>query len=103
MVVLVKTFDQNHYKFQLFQLSCEKSKFNYDFTNHGYLQDITNFPFKMFKIMRSLRSSKCLEATFELTFTTQKASDFSPWTACSVFNWKYFFGVNLVQKSKLSV
>ena len=45
----------------------------------------------MFKIMRSLRSSKCLKTTVELTFTTQKANACSPWTACSVFNWKYLF------------
>ena len=39
-------------------------------------------------------------------FITQKANTCSPWTACSVFNWKYPFGgggggggwVNLVQK-----
>ena len=45
----------------------------------------------MFKIMRSLRSSKCLKTTVELTFTTQKANACSPWTACSVFDWKYLF------------
>ena len=44
-------------------------------------QDKTNFSFKMFKIMRSLRSSKYLKATVELTFTTQKAKS-SPWTSC---------------------
>ena len=41
--------------------------------------------------MRSLRSSKCLKTTVQLTFTTQKAHTFSPWTACSAFNWKCFF------------
>ena len=41
--------------------------------------------------MRSLRSSKCLKTTVELTFTTQKANACSPWIACSVFNWKYLF------------
>ena len=41
--------------------------------------------------MRSLRFSKCLKRILELTFTTQKAKACSPWTACSVFNWKYFF------------
>ena len=51
--------------------------------------------------MRSLRSSKCLKTTVELTFTTQKANACSPWTACSVFNWKYLFWVNLVQKLKI--
>ena len=41
--------------------------------------DITNFSFKMFKIMRSLRSSKCLKTTcFELTFATQKAKACNP-------------------------
>ena len=64
-------------------------------------QDITNFSFKMFKIMRSLRSSKCLKTTVELTFTTQKANACSPWTACSVFDWKYLFWVNLVQKLRI--
>ena len=53
-----------------------RSKFNHGFTNHGYLlfeklfiilrqkgprrQDITTFSIKLSKIMRSLRSSKCL-------------------------------------------
>ena len=43
----------------------------------------------MFKIMRSLRSSKCLKTTVELTFTTKKANTCSPWIACSVFDWGY--------------
>ena len=47
--------------------------------------------------MRSLRSSKCLKTTVELTFTTQKANACSPWTACSVFDWKYPFWVTLVK------
>ena len=47
--------------------------------------------------MRSLRSLKCLKTAAELTFTTQKANACSPWTACSVFNWKYLFWVNLFQ------
>ena len=51
--------------------------------------------------MRSLRSSKCLKTTVELTFSTQKANACSPWTACSVFNWKYLCWVNLVQKLKI--
>ena len=36
----------------------------------------------MFKIIRFLRSSKCLETSVESTFTTQKAKACSPWTAC---------------------
>ena len=40
----------------------------------------------MFKIMKSLRSSKCLKTTAELTFTMEKANACGPWTACSVFN-----------------
>ena len=54
-------------------------------------QLITNFSFKMFKIIRSLRSSKCSKTTVELPFTTQKANARSPWIACSVFNRKYLF------------
>ena len=55
-------------------------------------QEITNFSFKMIKIIRFLRSSKYLKITVKLTFTTQKASACSPWTVCSVFDWKYLFG-----------
>ena len=55
-------------------------------------QDITNFSFKLFKKLRSLRSSKCFQTTVELTFPTQKASACNPWTARSLFNWKYFLG-----------
>ena len=92
-------------------------KFNHDFSIHGYLhsglksliqfwdkkrrQDITNSSFKMFKIMRSLRSSECLKTTIELRLTTQKVNACSPWTACSVFDWKYLFWVNLVQELKI--
>ena len=81
-----------------------RSKFNHDLTNHGCLhhalwkplynfkkkepmrQVINNFSFRVFKIMRSLTSSKCLKTTVQSTFTTQKANARSPWTACSVFN-----------------
>ena len=59
------------------------------------------FSFKMFKIMRPLRSSKCLKTTVELTVTIQKSNAFSPWTACSVFNWKHVFWVNLVERLKI--
>ena len=62
-------------------------------------QDITSFSFKMIK--KSLKSWKCLKTTVELTFTTKKADAGSPWTACSVFNWKYRFWVNLVQQLKI--
>ena len=51
--------------------------------------------------MRSLRSSKCSKTTVELMFTTQKENVCSPWTACSVFKWKYLFWVKLVQKLKI--
>ena len=54
-------------------------------------QDITNFSFKIFKIMRSLRYSKCLKTAIELTSTTRKANACSPQTGCSVLNWKYLF------------
>ena len=36
------------------------------------MQEITNSSLKMFKVMRFLRSSKCLNTSVELTFTTQK-------------------------------
>ena len=96
-----------------------RSKFNQDFTiimaiytvlfenlytilrqKEPRRQEITNFSPKMFKITRFLRSSKCSKTTVELTFTTQKANTCSPWTACSVFDWKYPFWVHLVQKLK---
>ena len=88
-------------------------------TNHGYLHSAVwktlhnfkikraqearhnQFLFQYVQKMRSLRSSKCLKTTVELTFTIQKTSACNPWTACSVFNWKYQFSwVNLVQKLK---
>ena len=50
--------------------------------------------------MRYLRSLKCSRTTIELTFTTQKANAWSPWTACSVFDWKYPFHVNLIKTEK---
>ena len=59
-------------------------------------EDVTNFFYKAFKILRFLRSSKCSKTTVELTFTAQKANAFSPWAACSFFDW-----VNLVQKLKI--
>ena len=37
-------------------------------------QDITNFSFKMFIIMKFSRSSKCSKTAVELTFPTQKAN-----------------------------
>ena len=52
----------------------------------------------MIKIMRFLRSLKYSKTSIELKFTTQKAETCSPWTACSVFDWKYRFLVKLVQK-----
>ena len=51
--------------------------------------------------MTSSRYSKCLKTTVELTFTTQKTNAYSPWTACSVFNWIYLSWVSLVQKLKI--
>ena len=59
-------------------------------------QEAKDFSFKLFRIMRFLRSLKCLKTTVELTFTKQKENACSPTTACSVFQWKYPFWVNLV-------
>ena len=62
MVVLVKTFDHYHHKFQLFQLSCKiakecelkfRSKFNHGFTNHGYLDSAVWKALYNFKIKRA--------------------------------------------------
>ena len=59
--------------------------------------EITNLSFKIFIIMRFLRSLKCSKTTFELMFTTQKSNACSPWTGCFVFDWKYTFLVNMVK------
>ena len=94
-------------------------KFNHVFTNHGYLRSAlwktlynfkikraqearyNHFVFKMLKTMRSLRSSKRLKTTVELTLTTQKANASSPWTACSAVDWKYLSWANLARKFKI--
>ena len=51
--------------------------------------------------MRSLRSSKCFKTTAELTFTTQKANACIPWTACSVFDWKFLFWSKFGSKTEI--
>ena len=84
--------------------------------NHGYLDSAVWKALYSFKIkrnqgarhnqfffqkkMRSLRSLKCLK-TVELTCTAQKLNTCSPWTACSLFDWKYLFWANLIQKLKI--
>ena len=52
------------------------------------------FFFQIFEIFQMFKT------TVELMFTTQKANTCSPWTACSVFDWKYLFWVNLIPKLK---
>ena len=47
-------------------------------------QEITNFSFKMFQIMRFLKSSKCWKTIVKLTFTTQKAN------ACRLLDWLFY-------------
>ena len=70
-------------------------KFNHDFTNHGYLKHSG-----VWKALHNVKKKRAVE----LTFTTEKAKACSPWTACSVFDWKYLFcGVNLVQKLKIII
>ena len=91
-----------------------RSEFNLGFTNHGYLHNgawkawnnvkikrAQKTRHKMFKIASSFRSSKCLKTTVELTITIKKAKPCSPWNACSVFDWKYLSGINLVQSFKI--
>ena len=41
------------------------------------------------------------KTTVELMLTTQEANACNPWAACSVFDWKYLFWANLVQKFKI--
>ena len=86
MVILVKTFNHDHWKWNL--------------DRNLITTLLIILTWLMSKIMRSLRSSKCLKTTVELTLTTEKANACSRWTACSVFNWKYFYWVNLVWKLK---
>ena len=96
-------------------------KFNHAFTNHGYLHSavwkalynfkikgaqkaryiITNFSFKMFKIMRFLRSSKCSKTTVELTLTTKKQMLVVLDLTVLFSTGNNFFCVNLVQKLKI--
>ena len=97
MVEFVETFDHYHQKFNFRNFfSCPVkllknlklgSKFNHSLKHHGYLhstiwkalynfkikkprkQVVTNFSFKMFKICRFLRSSKCSKIIAEKRFT----------------------------------
>ena len=48
-----------------------------------------------------MRSSKFSKTTVEFTFTTQEVNARSPQTSCSVFDWKYPFWINWVQKLKI--
>ena len=53
-----------------------------------------NFSFKMFRIMRFLRSPKCLKSIVELTFPIQKANPFTLlyWLFCSAVHILGKFG-----------
>ena len=97
-----------------------RSKFNHGFTNHGYLHSdvwkaLYNFKIKWAQEARNnqfrfqnVRSNEIFEifkifkknSLINVYCTTQKANACSPWTVCSVFDWKYPFWVNLVQKLK---
>ena len=59
------------------------------------MRDITNF-FSKCSYNENFNST-----AVELKFTTQKANACSPWTAFSVFDWKYLFWVELFQKIKI--
>ena len=64
--------------------------------NQFFFQNVQNN--ETFEILKMFKNNR-----IELRFTTQKGSSCSPWTACSVFDWKYlFFWVNLVQKLKIT-
>ena len=57
-------------------------------------QELSHFSFKMFKIIRFLRSPKCSKTMVELTFTTQKANTCSllDWLFCSLVSFLGKFG-----------
>ena len=55
-------------------------------------QEARDLCFKMFKIMRFLRSSKCSKIIVELTFTTQKIN------ACSLLDWLFYSVVPFLGK-----
>ena len=92
-----------------------RSKFNQDFTNHGYLHSAVwkalynfkikraqearhnqfffqNFQNNIFETFRMFRNNSWIN----IYYTKSKR-----WTVCSVFSWKYLFWVNLVQKLKI--
>ena len=94
------------------------SKFNHDF-NHGYLHGavwkaLYNFEIKraqearhnqfffqniqnneIFEIFKMFKNNSWINVYYT------KANAYTPWTACSVFNWKYLYWVNLVQNLKI--
>ena len=96
-----------------------KLKFSHEFTNNPYLHSAVSKALNNFKIRRAQEARnnqfffqffqnnelfeifKMFKKAVELTFTIQKANVCSPWTACSVLNWKFFFWINLVQKLKV--
>ena len=55
----------------------------------------------MFKVMRSLRSSKCLKTTVGLTFTTKKQALLVLGQLVLFSTGNTFFWINLVQKLKI--
>ena len=55
-------------------------------------QEARDLCFKMFKIMRFLKSSKCSKIIVELTFTTQKAN------ACCLLDWLFYSVVPFLGK-----
>ena len=68
--------------------------------NEPRRQDITNFSFKIFKIMGSLRFSKCLKTTGELSLLHKKET-LEVLGLLILFSTGNVFWVNLVQKLKI--
>ena len=103
IVVLVKTFWPFPWKVSTFPTVLQNFKgiWNWNLNRNLIMTLLIILTLLMFKIMRSLRSSKYLKTSVELTFTTQKSNACSPCTAYSVFNWNYLFWVILVQKLKI--
>ena len=70
--------------------------------NEPRRQDITNFSFKIFKIMGSLRFSKCLKSTGELSLSLlHKKETLEVLGLLILFSTGNVFWVNLVQKLKI--
>ena len=61
--------------------------------NQFFFQNVQNN--EIFEIFRLFKHNSCINVYYK------KGNACIHWTACSIFNWKYIFLVNLVQKLKI--